>query len=83
MLDIVLDSSVLVSALRSRRGASFALLSGIDDPRIRLHVSTALVLEYEEVCRREATAFWARPEKVEDILPMVIRTAEFRAKQHA
>ncbi len=68
MIDVVLDTSVLVAALRSRRGASFELLRLVGDTRWRLHLSTALLLEYEEVARREAQQFWAKPELVESIL---------------
>ena len=50
--NIILDTNVLVSALRSRRGASFVLLKMIDDKRIRLHVSTPLIKEYEDVLSR-------------------------------
>jgi len=55
--ETVLDTNVLVTALRSRRGASFALLRLVGNGRWRLHLSTALLLEYEEVCRREAHQF--------------------------
>jgi predicted nucleic acid-binding protein len=53
-LETVLDTSVLIAALRSRRGASFELLRLVGDDRWRLHISTALLLEYEAVARREA-----------------------------
>jgi putative PIN family toxin of toxin-antitoxin system len=52
-LNIVLDTNVLVAALRSSRGASFRLLSHIDDPSIRLHLSTPIVAEYEAVLKRD------------------------------
>lgn len=68
MLDAVLDTNVLISALRSRNGASFALLRRVGTPGWQLHLSTALLLEYEEVARREAAAFWANPVRVEAIL---------------
>ena len=57
-LQAVLDTNVLISALRSRNGASFELLKRIGKPGWRLHISTALLLEYEEVARREAAAFF-------------------------
>jgi putative PIN family toxin of toxin-antitoxin system len=47
-LQIVIDTNVLVCALRSRRGPSFRLLSTLGDPRWQANVSTALLLEYEE-----------------------------------
>lgn len=50
--NIVLDTNVLVSALRSNRGASYKLLRMIDDERIILNLSTPLVKEYEDVLNR-------------------------------
>lgn len=50
---IVLDTNVVICALRSVRGASNALLNRLDDPRIETHVSNALLFEYEELLRRE------------------------------
>src|ERR1017187_7461867 len=54
MQRVVIDTNVLVSALRSRRGASFRLISLLGDPRWQPIVSVALVFEYEEVGKREA-----------------------------
>jgi len=50
--NIILDTNVLVAALRSNRGASFLLLKLIDDERIQLHISTPLIKEYEDVLNR-------------------------------
>ena len=50
--NILLDTNVLVAALRSNRGASFRLLTLIDDKRIQLHLSTPLIKEYEDVLSR-------------------------------
>jgi putative PIN family toxin of toxin-antitoxin system len=49
---IVLDTSVLVAALRSRRGASNELLRRVAQSALRPLVSTALFLEYEDVLSR-------------------------------
>ncbi|MBI4886184.1 MAG: putative toxin-antitoxin system toxin component, PIN family [Acidobacteria bacterium] len=51
---VVLDSSVLVAALRSRRGASFRLLELLRDGQFEIAVSVPLVLEYEAVLVRHA-----------------------------
>jgi putative PIN family toxin of toxin-antitoxin system len=48
----VLDTSVIVAALRSRRGASNRLIELIALGRVQPLVSTALFLEYEDVLRR-------------------------------
>jgi putative PIN family toxin of toxin-antitoxin system len=50
---IVLDSNVFLSALRSRRGASFRLIAMVGTGRFDIHVSVPLILEYEEVAKRE------------------------------
>ena len=54
MQRVVIDTNVLVAAFRSKRGASFRLISLLGDPRWRPIVSVALILEYEEVAKREA-----------------------------
>ena len=52
-IQIVIDTNVVVSALRSRSGASYALLHSIGDPRWQLNMSTTLALEYESALKRE------------------------------
>jgi putative PIN family toxin of toxin-antitoxin system len=49
---LVLDTDVLVAALRSDRGASRQLLLAALDGRIEILVSVPLVLEYEAVLTR-------------------------------
>ena len=46
---VVLDTNVLVAAIRSRRGASFRLLEQVGLGRFDIVLSVALGLEYEEV----------------------------------
>jgi len=48
----VLDTSVLVAAVRSPKGASMALLDAALSGKIEMLISTALVLEYESVLTR-------------------------------
>jgi putative PIN family toxin of toxin-antitoxin system len=52
VLRVVLDTSVIVAALRSRIGASNALLAHVARGSVRPLLSTALFLEYEEVLKR-------------------------------
>jgi putative PIN family toxin of toxin-antitoxin system len=49
---IVLDTSVLVAAVRSPTGASRALLDAAFSGQMEILISTALVLEYEAVLTR-------------------------------
>jgi putative PIN family toxin of toxin-antitoxin system len=49
---IVIDTNVLVAALRSSRGASHKLLLLINSGKFEINVSVPLVLEYEAVAKR-------------------------------
>ena len=49
---IVLDTCVLVSAARSREGASFSLVSSLPDPRFRICLSVSLYTEWQSVLAR-------------------------------
>lgn len=50
----MLDSSVLVSALRSKRGASFQVVKSLRAGRFEVALSVPLALEYEAVLLRHA-----------------------------
>src|SRR5687768_4195610 len=52
MHEVVLDTNVLVTALRSRRGASFQLIRRVGQGEFRMNISVASALEYEEVLKR-------------------------------
>jgi putative PIN family toxin of toxin-antitoxin system len=77
---VILDTSVIVSGLRSRDGASWAVLEEMRRGQFRLTASPALFLEYEEVLKREEHGLWA--DQVENFLselatliePVQIRT---------
>ncbi len=49
---IIIDTNVIIAALRSRKGASFRLLSLVGTEKFEVHASVALVLEYEDVIQR-------------------------------
>lgn len=67
-MDIVLDTNVLFSAMRSSLGASYRLLKKIDQEPLRLHISTPLVLEYESVLKRNHSLSNVDVEAVVDYL---------------
>jgi predicted nucleic acid-binding protein len=50
---IVLDTNVIIAAQRSRRGASAKLMTLVGTGRFEVHLSVPLVLEYEDVLRRQ------------------------------
>ncbi len=51
---VVIDVSVVGSALWSRRGASFRFLQLVRDGRVTIVLSAPLLLEYEEALNRQA-----------------------------
>jgi len=65
---VVLDSNVLEAAMRSRRGASIALLRAVGTGRFDVTVSVPVVLEYEEVLMRQAGAAGRRRAAVRDVI---------------
>ena len=51
-MKIVIDTNVLVAALRSRRGASFKLVSLLPSDEFSVAISVPLALEYEDALKR-------------------------------
>lgn len=49
---VVMDTNVFISALQSRRGPSFRMLSLIGTGRFDISLSIPLLFEYEQVARR-------------------------------
>jgi predicted nucleic acid-binding protein len=49
---IVIDTNVIIAAMKSKRGASNLLLRLLDTCDWQAHISIPLILEYEEVCQR-------------------------------
>ena len=50
---IVLDTNIIYSALRSKRGASYRLLSLLDSAKFEINLTVPLVIEYEDVLLRK------------------------------
>lgn len=53
--NIVIDTNVVIAALRSKKGASNKLLSLVGTSKFEIHDSVALILEYEDVIQRQRT----------------------------
>ncbi len=51
MENIVIDTNVLLSALYSNKGASYRLLSIIDNDKFVVNISNTLIYEYEEILK--------------------------------
>ena len=53
--NIVIDTNIVIAALRSKKGASNKLLSLVGTNKFEIHDSVALILEYEDVLQRQRT----------------------------
>mgnify|MGYP001234679736 CR=1 FL=1 len=71
---IILDTNVLVTALKSAKGTSFRLLSMVGEGRFQLHVSAPLVAEYESVLKRGMLAL--SDEQIDDVVDFLCARAE-------
>jgi len=69
--DVVLDTNVIVSGLRSDAGASFRVLRLLGDPRMRVHLSMPLVYEYEAVAKRPSVRVPFSPQEIDDFIDSI------------
>lgn len=75
MKSIIIDTNVLVAALRSRNGASFKLLSLIGTDAFETVVSVPLVIEYEYASIKAATEVGLDLPLVANILDYVCKVS--------
>ena len=75
MYQVVLDTNILVSAMRSRHGASYRLLSLLGDDRWRPNLTVAVALEYEAVLKRNCREFGLTEDDIDDALDAIFYQA--------
>jgi putative PIN family toxin of toxin-antitoxin system len=73
---VVLDTNVVYSGLRSRRGASFKALSLLGTGRFQIHLSVPLVLEYEEVLREQIQDLGLTEADISDVLDYMCQVGD-------
>ncbi len=79
-LQIVIDTNVFLSALRSHHGASFLLLTLIGQSSLfEINLSVPLVLEYEDVAKRPVLVPNLTAQDVDDILDYLCSVAHKHA----
>ena len=76
---IVIDTNVLVAALRSRRGAAFKLLMLIDSGKFEVNVSVPLVLEYEDAAKRLIGHIALTARDIDNLIDYICAVANHRA----
>jgi putative PIN family toxin of toxin-antitoxin system len=75
---VIIDTNVLIAALRSRRGASFRVLEMVGRENFEIALSVPLVLEYEEVAKRHARSIGLRHSEIDVILDYLCSVADRR-----
>lgn len=72
---MVVDTNVVVAGLRSKKGASYRLLSAIGTGRFEIALSVPLVLEYEDALLRHLTVTGLSQADVDAVLDYFCRVA--------
>jgi putative PIN family toxin of toxin-antitoxin system len=65
---IVIDTSILLAGLRSRRGQVFRLLQLVGTDRFEINLSVPLVIEYESVLLRELPNLPVARSVIQDVI---------------
>ncbi len=74
----MIDTNVLVAALRSKRGASFRLLTLLGNERWQTNLSVPLFFEYEDVLKRRDISLTLSSEEIDDVLDFICTQANLR-----
>ena len=75
LAQVVLDTNILVTALRSKRGASFKLISLIEKGPFEVNLSVSLVFQYEEILRRQRRSLHVTQDDIADFLDYLCSVA--------
>ncbi len=75
---IVIDTNVFISALRSQLGASYKLLMMLGSRKFEMNVSVSLAMEYEAVLKRVLSETKLSKNDAEEILNYVFSVANRR-----
>ncbi len=67
----VIDTDILVSALMSRRRASYKILSLLPTGKFEFHLSVPLVCEYESVLKRSELKLTWTMDEIDELLDIV------------
>lgn len=67
-MKIVIDTNVLFAALKSRRGASYKLVSLLPAERFSIVISVPLIIEYEEVLKRGKLSSYITEKDISDFI---------------
>jgi putative PIN family toxin of toxin-antitoxin system len=68
---IIIDTNVLVSALKSKKCYSYKLLSDIDNENMEVFISVPLILEYEDVLKRNKSQIKLSATEISDVIDYI------------
>ena len=75
---IVIDTNILISAMLSRRGAAFRLISSIGRQQFDYVLSVPLMIEYEDVLKRKNSPIMLSRNAIDSILDRLCYHAGLR-----
>jgi len=75
---VVIDTNIVISAMLSSRGAAFKLISLIGKQHFDYAMSVPLMIEYEEVLKREDSKIVISQEAIDNILDRLCYHADLR-----
>jgi len=78
VVNIVIDTNVLVSALKSKRGASHRLLLALTENNFLPNISVPLFIEYESVAKRTGLISQLSKPEINSILDYFISQSSIR-----
>lgn len=70
---IIIDTNVLLTALKSSLGTSYRLLSMVQDNHFEIHISAPLIAEYESVLKRGHLTL--SDQQIDDIIDFICTKA--------
>lgn len=78
LVNVVIDTNVLISALMSKQGASYKLLMSLADNKFIPNVSVPLFLEYESVTKRDGVITALNFKEIDSILDYILSNSRVR-----
>ena len=77
-MKVVIDTNVIISALKSKKGASHKLLLTLPDGRYLPNVSVPLFIEYEAVSKRKDVLSHLSVEDIDAVLDYLLSKSSIR-----
>ena len=77
-VDVVIDTNVLIAALKSKRGAAYKLLIQLPNGVYRPNISVPLFIEYESVAKRAGVVSSLTGRDVNAILDFILSKSSIR-----